>query len=78
MKTFYHPAEATALGIGDLHLPLGWGDIEWEDIFSELTFLPDTTLIMEIESGRFAAEQPACLQRARKLADLVNTRAQAA
>ena len=78
MKTFYHPAEATALGIGDLHLPLGWGDIAWEDIFSELTFLPDTTLIMEIDSGRFAAEQPACLERARKLADLVNTRAQAA
>ena len=78
MKTFYHPAEATALGIGDLHLPLGWGDIAWEDIFSELTFLPDTTLIMEIDAGRFAAEQPACLERARKLADLVNTRAQAA
>lgn len=46
MTRFYHPAEATALGIGDLHLPIGWGDIAWDDIFSELTFLPDTTLIM--------------------------------
>ncbi|WP_062113989.1 sugar phosphate isomerase/epimerase family protein [Aureimonas sp. AU40] len=77
-KTFYHRAEATALGIGDLHLPLGWGDIAWEDIFSELTFLPDTTLIMEIGAERFAAEQPACLERARKLADLVNARSMAA
>ena len=37
MTKFYHPAEATALGIGDLHLPIGWGDIPWEEIFSELT-----------------------------------------
>ncbi|OQP87143.1 myo-inositol catabolism protein [Rhizobium rhizosphaerae] len=77
-KEFFHPAEATALGIGDLHLPLGWGDIAWEEIFSELTFLPDTTLIMEIGAERFAAEQPACLERGRKLAALVNDRQQAA
>jgi sugar phosphate isomerase/epimerase len=74
-KTFYHPAEATALGIGDLHLPIGWGDIAWEEIFSELTFLPDTTLIMEIEASRFLDQQPACLAHARKLAMLVNDRA---
>ncbi|MDQ1184963.1 sugar phosphate isomerase/epimerase family protein [Agrobacterium larrymoorei] len=74
MKKFYHPAEATALGIGDLHLPIGWGDIDWDDIFSELTFLPDTTLIMEIGAERFADQQPACLERAMKLADAVNKR----
>ncbi|WP_337267228.1 sugar phosphate isomerase/epimerase family protein [Oryzifoliimicrobium ureilyticus] len=67
MEKFYHPAEATALGIGDLHLPIGWGDIDWESIFSELNFLPDTTLIMEIGAERFAAEQPACLNHARRL-----------
>ncbi len=65
---FYHPAEATALGIGDLHLPVGWGDIPWEDIFSELTFLPDTSLIMEISAERFGDQQPACLGKARHLA----------
>ncbi|WP_320201298.1 sugar phosphate isomerase/epimerase family protein [Agrobacterium sp. rho-13.3] len=74
MKQFYHRAEATALGIGDLHLPIGWGDIPWEEIFSELTFLPDTTLIMEIGAERFADQQPSCLERARKLADAVNQR----
>lgn len=77
MKRFYHPAEATALGIGDLHLPLGWGDIDWEGIFSELTFLPDTTILMEIDANRFAAEQPESLERARTLAALVNGRAAA-
>lgn len=77
MKHFYHPAEATALGIGDLHLPVGWGDIPWEDIFSELTFLPDTTLIMEINAERFADQQPACLERARALAARLGLRAAA-
>ena len=33
MTKFYEPSEAVALGIGDLHLPLGWGDIAWEEIF---------------------------------------------
>ncbi|MFA1623274.1 sugar phosphate isomerase/epimerase family protein [Rhizobium mongolense] len=71
MTRFYHPAEATALGIGDLHLPIGWGDIPWEGIFSELTFLPDTSLIMEINAERFGDQQPACLERARRLATLM-------
>lgn len=77
MKRFYHPAEASALGIGDLHLPIGWGDIPWEDIFSELTFLPDTTLIMEIGAERFADQQAACVETARHLAALL-TRQKAA
>lgn len=78
MTKFYHAAEATALGIGDLHLPIGWGDIPWEEIFAELTFLPDTMLIMEITGSRFATEQADSLARARRLADLVNGRRLAA
>jgi sugar phosphate isomerase/epimerase len=65
----YHPQENTAMGIGDLHMPLGWGDIPWEEIFAELTFLPDTVLMMEI-GRRYRAEQPASLDRARALAGL--------
>ena len=65
----YHPQESTALGIGDLHMPLGWGDIDWESIFSELTFLPGTVLMMEI-GRRYRAEQPESLERARKLMTL--------
>jgi sugar phosphate isomerase/epimerase len=64
-KPFF-PQEATALGIGDLHMPLGWGDIDWEDIFGELEFLPGTVLMMEI-GPRYASEQPACLDRAKQL-----------
>ncbi|MBA8903414.1 sugar phosphate isomerase/epimerase [Phyllobacterium sp. P30BS-XVII] len=78
MTKFYHPAEATALGIGDLHLPIGWGDIPWEEIFEELTFLPDTMLIMEITGERSANEQAECLERALKLAEIANSRRLAA
>lgn len=44
----YLPQEDAALGLGDLHIPLGWGDIDWDVIFSELIFLPGAVLIMEI------------------------------
>lgn len=67
----YHLQENTAMGIGDLHMPLGWGDIDWEDIFSELDFLPGTVAMMEI-GARYRAEQPECLERARRLMALNN------
>ncbi|NTF33972.1 TIM barrel protein [Rhizobium skierniewicense] len=68
-QAFYKPhhiQENTALGIGDLHMPLGWGDMDWEGIFSELTFLPDTVLMMEV-GRRYRAEQPESLARAKRL-----------
>ena len=72
----YHLQENTALGIGDLHMPLGWGDIDWEAIFSELQFLPGTVMMMEI-GRRYRREQPASLERARALMEM-NARAGAA
>lgn len=65
----FFPQENAAMGIGDLHMPLGWGDIAWEDIFAELTFLPDTVAMMEI-GRRHRREQPASLERARKLMEI--------
>lgn len=67
----YHLQENTAMGIGDLHMPLGWGDIDWESIFSELDFLPGTVAMMEI-GARYRAEQPESLELARKLMALNN------
>lgn len=77
MQKFYFTSEAIALGIGDLHMPLGWGDIPWEPIFDEIDVLPGTKLIMEI-GERFEAERADCLARARDLADRVNRRFAAA
>ncbi|RYE44397.1 MAG: sugar phosphate isomerase/epimerase [Hyphomicrobiales bacterium] len=67
----FHPAENTAMGIGDLHMPLGWGDIAWDEIFAELSFLPDTVAMMEI-GRRYRREQPESLARAKALAGLAD------
>ena len=67
----FHPQENTAMGIGDLHMPLGWGDIDWESIFGELQFLPGTVAMMEI-GARYRAEQPESLERARGLVAMNN------
>ena len=73
----FHPQENTAMGIGDLHMPLGWGDIDWDSIFGELDFLPGTVMMMEI-GPRHRSEQPESLRRARQLAGLDQPAAQAA
>lgn len=70
----YLQQEDAALGLGDLHIPLGWGDIERDDIFSELVFLPGTVLMMEI-GPRYRNEQPDCLAQAKNLIAL-NSRAE--
>lgn len=67
-KPFF-PQESTAMGIGDLHMPLGWGDIDWDSIFAELDFLPGTVMMMEI-GHRYRSEQPESLAIARRLAGL--------
>ncbi|WP_055046619.1 TIM barrel protein [Devosia sp. A16] len=73
----FHPQENTAMGIGDLHMPLGWGDIAWDEIFAELSFLPDTVAMMEI-GRRYRREQPESLVRARALSGLSEAEAIAA
>jgi len=41
-------AERMAYGLGDLHLPLGWGSIPWNAIFSELNFPKSPVLMLEL------------------------------
>ncbi len=74
MSKFYYTSEAIALGIGDLHLPLGWGDLPFAALFDAIDILPGTALIMEI-GERFAAERADSLQRARAFAARMNARA---
>ncbi|MEM1384864.1 MAG: sugar phosphate isomerase/epimerase family protein [Pseudomonadota bacterium] len=42
------PSEASAYGSGDLHLPLGWGNLEWERMLTEPCFPPDVILNHEL------------------------------
>ena len=65
----YTASETMAFGVGDLHLPLGWGTIPWEEVFEGLVFRPDTIANIELPS-RFYDEAVACVTRARRLAGL--------
>jgi sugar phosphate isomerase/epimerase len=41
-------AERIAYGLGDLHLPLGWGSIPWNALWSELDFPKSPVLMLEL------------------------------
>ena len=44
----YIEAESTSYGQGDLHLPIGWGDIPFNKIFDEVNFPNDINLNFEL------------------------------
>jgi sugar phosphate isomerase/epimerase len=41
-------SERVAYGLGDLHLPLGWGDLPWLAIMADFAFLPDVIFNLEL------------------------------
>jgi sugar phosphate isomerase/epimerase len=43
-------SERVALGLGDLHLPIGWGNIPWTRLMVECTFLPEAVFNLELPS----------------------------
>ncbi|MFP3921222.1 MAG: sugar phosphate isomerase/epimerase family protein [Dichotomicrobium sp.] len=53
-------AERIAYGLGDLHLPLGWGSIPWDAIFSELALPKSPVLMLELPQEH-ADELDACI-----------------
>jgi len=63
----YSDAEKLAFGLGDLHLPLGWGNIPWDEIVDTCAFPAQALLIIELNSNfwHLAAD---CVEYARRLA----------
>jgi len=61
----------TAYGMGDLHLPIGWGDIPWESLLRELRFRPGTVMIVELPK-RHWAELDQCAATARRFMAMAN------
>ncbi len=49
------PTEALAFGIGDLHLPMGWGSVPWAAIAARCAFPPAVMADLEIEPRHRAA-----------------------
>lgn len=71
MGGFFSRAERIAFGMGDLHLPMGWGDIDWEAILPQLAFRPGTVMIVELPPHHLA-ELESCAATARRFAEIVN------
>jgi sugar phosphate isomerase/epimerase len=44
----YTRSERVAFGIGDLHLPLGWGNLPWHNLMEKLSFEPDVIFNLEL------------------------------
>ncbi|MBI4724973.1 MAG: sugar phosphate isomerase/epimerase [Rhodomicrobium sp.] len=44
----YARSERVAFGLGDLHLPIGWGNLPWLDMMAQFTFEPDVIFNLEL------------------------------
>ncbi len=71
MPRFVSHAERIAFGMGDLHLPMGWGDIPWETILPQLAIRPGTVMIVELPPHHWA-ELENCAATARRFVEIVN------
>jgi len=69
--TTYSRAERIAFGQGDLHLPIGWGNMPWQDLFRRCRFPRGCVLNIELEQ-RHWAHAAHCVAAARELAAQVH------
>ena len=67
----YTSAEDTSYGQGDLHLPLGWGDIPFEKIFTEVKFPDKLNLNFELPE-RYLKYFKENIKEAKRLIELQN------
>jgi sugar phosphate isomerase/epimerase len=70
---FYTTSERIAFGQGDLHLPMGWGDIPWDEILPGLPVRPGTVLMVELPR-RFWSELDEVARRAEGFVRMINER----
>jgi sugar phosphate isomerase/epimerase len=45
---FFNRSERAAYGFGDLHLPIGWGNLPWAAMMADFAFLPDAIFNLEL------------------------------
>ncbi len=66
------PAEALAYGLGDLHLPIGWGSLPWDAYFSRPGYREGTILNLELNARHWSA-LPESIAAMRRFADAIAT-----
>lgn len=73
----YSRAERMAYGLGDLHLPIGWGAIPWDAIMTGFDFPAGVILNLELPPP-FWGELPGCLAAVRRMAGQIEAAGAAA
>ena len=63
----YSDSERVAYGHGDLHLPVGWGDIPWDNILETCIFPSGVVFNIEL-NPRFWHLARECVEATRVLA----------
>ena len=69
--------ERLAFGHGDLHLPVGWGDIPWDDLMQACTFPLGAVFNIELKERYWYAAQE-CVDATKALAHSAHTLAREA
>jgi len=70
------PSERVAYGLGDLHLPLGWGTLPWLALMDGLDFLPDALFLLEL-SAQYRFALPEGVEFAREMSAAYDARRRA-
>lgn len=70
-KRYDDTGDRVALGIGDLHMPMGWGGIPWVDVLPRMRFRPGTYAMIEL-SGRYRAVEDRVAAIGRRFSDYWN------
>lgn len=63
--------DRVALGVGDLHMPMGWGRIPWEDVLPAMRLRDGTYGMIELQ-GRYRGVEAMVAGTARRFADYWN------
>lgn len=66
------PSEQLAFGIGDIHLPIGWGDIDWQGILPRLAVQSGSVFMIELPR-HFWQHRDHCAEQARSLMPLIGS-----
>jgi sugar phosphate isomerase/epimerase len=70
-RCYDDPGDRVALGIGDLHMPMGWGGIPWADLLPRMRFRSGTCALIEL-NGRYRTVEGRVAATARALSNYWN------
>ena len=63
--------DSLVFGLGDLHMPVGWGDMPWAETLPGLPIQPGTVLMLEIRDRYWSALEQSVAQ-ARAFQNMLN------